>query len=56
MKNKLITYIFQWALIQLKKDANKDVRLIYDNPEGYLTFQGNIKYAKKIPLPKRRES
>ncbi len=52
MKKKLITYLFQWALIQLKKCGN-DVRLVYDNPQGSLSFQGNIKYAVKIPTPRK---
>ena len=50
----IVTYILQLCLIQLRKNGD-DVRLVYDNPKGCLSFQGNIKYARKIPLP-RRES
>lgn len=49
---KLVTYVFQLCLIYLRKNGG-DVRMVYDNPQGSLSFQGNIKYAKKIPLPKR---
>ena len=48
---KLVIYVFQLCLIYLRK--NEDVRVVYDNPKGFLSFQGNIKYVKKIPLPKR---
>lgn len=49
---KLVTFIFQLCLIYLRKNGD-DVRLVYDNPAGTVSFQGQVKYAKKIPLPKR---
>ena len=50
--NKLVIYILQLCLIQLRKNGG-DVRMVYDNPQGSLSFQGNIKYVTKIPLPRR---
>lgn len=43
--------MFQLCLNYLKA-GGEDVRLVYDNPQGTLSFQGNLKYAKKIALPK----
>jgi hypothetical protein len=53
MKNKIITFILQLCLTELRRGKDSDVRLVYDNPQGFLSFQGNIKYVKKIPIPKR---
>jgi len=52
MIKKLVTYVFQLSLMYLRSEGD-DVRLVYDNPQGTLTFSGMVKYAKKIPLPKR---
>ena len=49
---KLVTLVFQLCLTYLRK-AGDDVRIVYDNPTGTITFQGQVKYAKKIPIPKR---
>lgn len=51
---KLVAYIVQLALTWLRT-RGEDVRMVYDNPPGSFSFQGNIKYFKKIPIPKRRE-
>lgn len=50
--NYLMTLLFQLSLNYLRK-SDQDVRLVYDNPQGSLTFQGNIKYARKFAIPKR---
>jgi hypothetical protein len=49
---KLVTYVFQLCLVYLRKNGC-DIRLVYDNPKGTLTFQGMTEYAKKISLPKK---
>lgn len=50
-----VTYIFQLSLMYLRAKG-EDVRLVYDNPQGTLTFQGQVKYAKKIALPRRNSA
>lgn len=52
---KLVAYVVQLCLTWLRTQG-EDVRIIYDNPPGSVSFQGNIKYLKKIPIPKRKES
>lgn len=53
-RNKLVAYVVQRALTHLRT-SGEDVRMVYDNPPGSFSFQGNIKYLKKLPIPKRRE-
>jgi hypothetical protein len=49
---KLVVYVLQLAFNYLKA-GGEDVRLVYDNPQGTLSFQGTVKYLKKLPIPKR---
>ena len=49
-----VTYILQLCLNYLRKSG--DVRMVYDNPQGTLTFQGNVKYARKLAVPKKAAS
>ena len=51
---KLVTYLVQLGLTYLRTQG-EDVRLVYDNPQGFISFQGNVRYLKKIPIPKRKE-
>jgi hypothetical protein len=43
MKKKLIMRLFQWCLMELRKDKTEDVRVVLDNPPGSITFQGYFK-------------
>lgn len=49
--NYVLTLILQVCLNLLKKNG-EDVRLVYDNPKGSISFQGNLKYAKKFAVPR----
>ena len=49
---KFVVYVVQLGLTYLRTKG-EDVRMVYDNPQGSFSFQGNIKYVKKIPIPKR---
>jgi hypothetical protein len=53
LPHKLVTYFVQLSLTYLRTHG-EDVRMVYDNPQGSFSFQGNLKYLKKVPIPARK--
>ncbi len=48
----LVTLMFQLCLNYLKANG-EDTRLVYDNPQGTLSYQGVVRYSRKLPVPKK---